>query len=79
MPTKATKTTKTTKTAKASKPADNKMELFKKLEETKVRQHNLEQALGRIRTDILNLNFTGEHRETVDNLMKIVDNAKKRV
>ena len=79
MPTKATKTTKTTKTAKASKPADNKMELFKKLEETKMRQQSLEQALGRIRVDIMNLTFPGEHRETVDNVMKIVDNAMKSV
>jgi hypothetical protein len=55
------------------------MELFKKLEETKLRQANLEQALGRIRVDIMNLTFPGEHRETVDNVMKIVDNAMKSV
>ncbi len=73
MPTKTTKTTKTTATA------NSKMELFKKLEETKLRQMNLEQALGRIRVDIMNLTFPGEHRETVDNVMKIVDNAMKNV
>ena len=56
-----------------------KMELFKKLEETKLRETNLERALGRIRVDIMNLTFPGEHRETVDNVMKIVDNAIKNV
>ena len=54
-----------------------KMQLFKKLEETKMRQKSLETALGRIRTDIMNLTFPGEHRETIDNVMKIVDNAMK--
>mgnify|MGYP003113391696 FL=1 len=76
MPTKATKTTKTTKATAAS---NGKMELFKKLEETKLRQASLEQALGRIRVDIMNLTFPGEHRETVDNVMKIVDNAMKSI
>ena len=54
-----------------------KMQLFKKLEKTKERQANLERALGRIRVDIMNLTFPGEHRETIDNVMKIVDNAMK--
>jgi hypothetical protein len=53
------------------------MELFKKLEETKERQASLELAIGRIRTDIMKLTFPGEHRETIDNVMKIVDNAMK--
>jgi len=56
-----------------------KMQLFKKLEKTKEREQNLERALGRIRVDIMNLTFPGEHRETVDNVMKIVDNAMKNV
>ncbi len=60
-------------------PTITKMELFKKLEETKLRETNLERALGRIRVDIMNLTFPGEHRETVDNVMKIVDNAIKNV
>lgn len=60
-------------------PTMTKMELFKKLEETKLRETNLERALGRIRVDIMNLTFPGEHRETVDNVMKIVDNAIKNV
>ena len=56
-----------------------KMQLFKKLEQTKERQQSLEKALGRIRVDIMNLTFPGEHRETIDNVMKIVDNAMKSV
>ena len=60
-------------------PTMTKMELFNKLEETKMRQANLEQALGRIRVDIMNLTFPGEHRETIDNVMKIVDNAIRSV
>ena len=56
-------------------PTMTKMELFNKLEETKMRQANLEQALGRIRVDIMNLTFPGEHRETIDNVLKIVDNG----
>ena len=60
-------------------PTMTKMELFKKLEETKLRQASLEQALGRIRVDIMNLTFPGAHRETVDNVMKIVDNVIKSV
>ena len=56
-----------------------KMELFTKLEETKQHQASLERALGRIRVDIMNLNFPGAHRETVDNVMKIVDNVMKSV
>ena len=60
-------------------PPMTKMELFKKLEETKMSQTNLEQALGRIRADIMKLTFPGEHRETIDNVMKIVDNAMKSV
>jgi len=56
-----------------------KMQLFKKLEKTKQREQDLERALGRIRVDIMNLTFPGEHRETVDNVMKIVDNAMKNV
>ena len=71
MPTKATKTTK------PKQAGDNKMQLFRKLEESKLRQQSLEMALGRIRTDIMNLTFPGEHRETIDNVMKIVDNAMK--
>ena len=55
------------------------MELFTKLEETKQHQASLERALGRIRVDIMNLNFPGAHRETVDNVMKIVDNVMKSV
>ena len=55
-----------------------KIQLFKKLEEAKLRQRSLESALGRIRTDIMNLTFPGEHRETIDSVMKIVDNAIKR-
>ncbi len=56
-----------------------KMQLFQKLEETKKRQIGLERALGRIRVDVMNLTFPGEHRETVDNVMKIIDNAMKSV
>ena len=55
-----------------------KIQLFKKLEEAKLRQRSLESALGRIRTDIMSLTFPGEHRETIDSVMKIVDNAIKR-
>ena len=66
-----------------------KMQLFEKLEQAKTRQQklemalgqaqqrqrSLEMALGRVRADIMELNFPGEHRETIDNVMKIVDNA----
>jgi hypothetical protein len=55
----------------------NKMELFNKLEAAKERQQNLERAIGTIRANIMNLNFPGEHRETIDNVLKIVDNAMK--
>mgnify|MGYP003119154287 CR=1 FL=1 len=54
-----------------------KMQLFEKLEQAKARQQSLEMALGRVRSDIMNLNFPGSHRETIDNVMKIVDNAIK--
>ena len=57
----------------------NKMELFNKLEAAKERQRKLERAIGRIRSDIMNLNFPGEHRETIDNVLKIVDNAMKSI
>ena len=56
-----------------------KMQLFEKLERTKERQTNLEAALGRIRVDVMNIDFPGEHRETIDKVMKIVDNAMKSV
>ena len=56
-----------------------KMQLFKRLEKTKERQAHLERALGSIRVDIMNLTFPGEHRETIDNVMKIVDNAIKSI
>ena len=56
-----------------------KMQLFEKLEQAKARQQSLEMALGRVRSDIMNLNFPGAHRETVDNVMKIVDNVMKSV
>ena len=56
-----------------------KMQLFNKLEKSRERESRLERALGRIRTDIMNLTFPGEHRETIDNIMKIVDNAMKNV
>ena len=56
-----------------------KMQLFTKLEETKARQSSLEMALGRIRADIMKLSFPGAHRETIDNVMKIVDNVMKNV
>jgi len=62
-----------------NKKADTKMELFKKLEESKMQQQRLELALGRIRVDLMSLTFPGEHRETVDNVMKIVDNAMKSI
>ncbi len=52
-----------------------KMQLFEKLEQAQQRQRSLEMALGRVRADIMELNFPGEHRETIDNVMKIVDNA----
>ena len=52
-----------------------KMQLFEKLSKAQERQKNLEMALGRVRTDIMNLTFPSEHRETMDNVMKIVDNA----
>jgi hypothetical protein len=54
-----------------------KMQLFEKLEQAKTRQQKLEMALGRVRSDIMNLTFPHEHRETIDNVMKIVDNAIK--
>ena len=54
-----------------------KMQLFEKLTKAQERQQNLEMALGRVRADIMNLNFPSEHRETMDNVMKIVDNAIK--
>ena len=61
----------TTKTAKGQQATtNNKMQLFKRLEETKARTASLEQALGRI---------PGSHRETVDNVIKIVDNIIKSV
>tara|TARA_R110000796_G_scaffold49900_1_gene118505 strand:- start:80 stop:295 length:216 start_codon:yes stop_codon:yes gene_type:complete len=70
----------TTKTAKGQQATtNNKMQLFKRLEETKARTASLEQALGRIRSDIMNLTFPGSHRETVDNVIKIVDNIIKSV
>ena len=56
-----------------------KMQLFSKLEETRERQTILEAALGRLRVDIMNLNFPNEHRETIDKVMKIVDNVMKSV
>lgn len=56
-----------------------KMQLFEKLEQTKARQTSLEMALGRIRVDVMNIDFPGEHRETIDKVMKIVDNAMKSV
>ena len=56
-----------------------KMQLFNKLEETRERQTNLEAALGRIRVDVMNIDFPGEHRETIDKVMKIVDNVMKNV
>ena len=56
-----------------------KMQLFEKLEQTKERQTSLEMALGRIRVDVMNIDFPGEHRETIDKVMKIVDNAMKSV
>ena len=56
-----------------------KMQLFSKLEETRERQTILEAALGRLRVDIMNLNFPNEHRETIDKVMKIVDNVMKNV
>ena len=52
-----------------------KMQLFEKLEQAQQRQRSLEMALGRVRADIMEPNFPGEHRETIDNVMKIVDNA----
>ena len=54
-----------------------KIQLFNKLEKARERATRLERALGRIRTDIMNLTFPGEHRETIDNVMKIVENAMK--
>ena len=54
-----------------------KIQLFNKLEKSRERATRLERALGRIRTDIMNLTFPGEHRETIDNVMKIVENAMK--
>ena len=57
----------------------NKMQLFNKLEEVRERQTNLEAALGRIRVNIMNLNFPNEHRETIDKVIKIVDTAMKSV
>jgi len=71
--------TKTTKTTKAAKMADSKLQLFQRLEESKLRQQRLEHALGRIRSDLMRLDFPGSHRETIDNVMKIVDNAMKSV
>ena len=62
-----------------NKKADTKMDLFNKLEKSKTRQQRLELALGMIRVDLMNLTFPGEHRETVDNVMKIVDNAMKSI
>tara|TARA_R100000008_G_scaffold51860_1_gene31270 strand:+ start:1792 stop:1968 length:177 start_codon:yes stop_codon:yes gene_type:complete len=56
-----------------------KMQLFEKLEKTRERQTILEAALGRLRVDIMNLNFPNEHRETIDKVMKIVDNVMKNV
>ena len=56
-----------------------KMQLFEKLEKTQARQTSLEMALGRIRVDVMNIDFPGEHRETIDKVMKIVDNAMKSV
>ena len=56
-----------------------KMQLFEKLEQTKARQTSLEMALGRIRVDVMNIDFPGEHRETIDKVMKIVDNVMKNV
>ena len=53
------------------------MQPFEKLEQAKTLQQNLEVALGRVRSDIMNLTFAHEHRETIDNVMKIVDNAIK--
>jgi len=63
----------------AAKKADTKMGLFNRLEKSKMRQQKLELALGKIRVDIMNLTFPGEHRETIDNVMKIVDNAMKSI
>mgnify|MGYP003118850438 FL=1 len=54
-----------------------KMQLFEKLEQATMRQQSLEMALGRVRADIMKLKFPHEHRETIDNVMKIVDNAIK--
>ena len=51
------------------------MQLFEKLEQAQQRQRSLEMALGRVRAAIMELNFQGEHRETIDNGIKIVDNA----
>ncbi len=56
-----------------------KMQLFEKLEKTQARQTSLEMALGRIRVDIMNLDFPGAHRETMDKVIKIVDNVMKNV
>ena len=56
-----------------------KMQLFNKLEETRERQTDLEAALGCIRVNIMNIDFPGEHRETIDKVMKIVDNVMKNV
>ena len=63
----------------ATKKADTKMDLFKKLDESRMRRQKLELALGRIRVDIMNLSFPVEHRETIDNVMNIVDNAMKSI
>jgi len=57
------------------KKADTKMELFKKIQDLEERNKKLMLTIGRIRNGVQSVVFPHDHRETMDEVMKMVDRA----
>ena len=57
------------------KKADTKMELFKKIQDLEERNKKLMLTIGRIRNGVQSVVFPHEHRETMDEVMRMVDRA----
>ena len=58
-----------------TRKADNKMELFKKIQDLEERNKKLMLTIGRIRNGVQSVVFPHEHRETMDEVMRMVDRA----
>jgi len=58
-----------------TRKADNKMELFKKIQDLEERNKKLMLTIGRIRNGVQSVVFPHDHRETMDEVMKMVDRA----